>query len=334
MPSSVALPPPEPAPVLEPSSTPVPPPAPGPPPVPGPPSAPEPSPPSGPEPVRFGFLSGQSGDYFEWAPASLDGAQAAIGEINANGGVLGRAVELVVEDNLSTAEGSVAGYDRIREEIDVLGGLESVGALALLDTLAADGMPTMCPVCGSVELDTKAGNFLWRIAASNSTYGSIAAQLALEAGSSRVALLVQAEAPQEQFGFGAAADAFRRAWKRGAGGDITADVRFPPGQDSYEAQVEQAFAGDPEAVYIGAGPHADIPIIREYIARGYDATILVSPDLRVPDIAETASPADRADPGRAGHRRLRLPGVRGLRRRAPGVRGQTAANRFLRSQPV
>ena len=65
--------------------------------------APEPAlePPHTPEPVRFGFLTELSGRDAYVNPRSLDGARAAIGEINANGGVLGREVELVVEDSLS-----------------------------------------------------------------------------------------------------------------------------------------------------------------------------------------------------------------------------------------
>ncbi len=240
--------------------------------------------------IKFGFLNGLSGDYSSWGAPSQDGAEAAIGQINADGGILGREVELVVEDNRSTAEGAVSGYNRIREEIDALGGVESDGAVALLDTVAEDEMPTMCPACGTTELDTKGGNYIWRITASDTTYGIISAQLARDLGYTKVALLVQqtegAESP---------AEVFRDVWENKIGGEIVADVRFAPGSDSYQAEVEQAFAGNPEAVYIGAGPQAGIPILREYIARGYDATILVSPDLQVPDIAETAAdlPAGR-----------------------------------------
>ena len=235
-------------------------------------------------PVKFGFLAGLSGDFAVWGPPSLDGAEAAIGVINASGGVLGRDVELVVQDTQSTPEGAVTGYKRIREEIDALGGVESDGAVALLDTVAEDQMPTMCPACGTTVLDTEGGNFLWRISVSDTTFGVISAQLARDAGYGRVNMLVQQTEGTESL-----ANVFRDVWENKIGGEIGEDVRFQPGQDSYQAQVEQAFAGDPDAVYLGAGPQVGIPIIREYIARGYTAAILVSPDLQVPDIADVAS---------------------------------------------
>ncbi len=263
-----------------------------PPPVPEPPPAPEPEPPPEPAPargpVRFGFLNALSGRDAFLGPPSLDGARAAIGEINANGGVLGREVELVVEDTLSTVEGSVAGYNRTREEIDALGGLESNGAVALVGAVADDEMPTMCPTCGTTELDRKGGNYLWRLTPSDTTYGVVAAQLARDLGYTRVALLVQAAEPWQE-SLDATADAFRGAWEDGVGGETTAVVSFAPGRDSYQAEVQQVFEGDPEAVFLVAAYGEGAPIVREYIDGGYEATILVSPDLAVPEIAEVAA---------------------------------------------
>ena len=39
--------------------------------------------------IKFGFLNGLSGDYSPWGQPSLVGAEVAIDEINAAGGVLG-----------------------------------------------------------------------------------------------------------------------------------------------------------------------------------------------------------------------------------------------------
>ena len=182
---------PEPPPAAEPSPEPPPAaePSPEPPPAPGP--SPAPEPPLAWDPVRFGFLHALSGDYAFLGQPSLDGALAAIGEINANGGVLGREVELVVEDSLSTVAGSVAGYHRISAEIDALGGLEGNGAIALLDAVAVDEMPTMCPVCGTGELGALGGLYMWGFTASVTTDGVMAAQLARDLGYTRVALLVK-----------------------------------------------------------------------------------------------------------------------------------------------
>ena len=235
-------------------------------------------------PVKFGFLAALSDDHFDWGRPRQVGAETAIGVINAAGGVLGREAELVVENSFSTVEGAVTGYNRIREEIHALGGVESEGAVALLNTVAEDEMPTMCPACGMTVPDTEGGSYIWRITASDTSYGIISAELVSSLGYSWVAMLVQ-----QTEGTESPAVVFKDVWENKLGGKITADVRFQPGLDNYRTEIKQAMSGDPEAVYIGAGPRAGIPIIREYIARGYTATILVPPDLLVPDVAEAAA---------------------------------------------
>ena len=219
----------------------------------------------------------------------MDGARAAVGEINANGGVLGRAVELVVEDSRSTVEGSVAGYNRMRAEIDALGGLESNGAIALLEAVAEDELPSMCPTCGTSQLDGRRGNYLWSLIPSQATYGVVAAQLARDLGYSRVALLQQADPWAEWLV--PITDAFRGAWESGVGGEITAEVQFVTGSDSYTAEVQQVIEGNPEAVFLVAGFNDGNDIMAEVVDSDYEGTILVYPELAGNELAEIAAGA-------------------------------------------
>ena len=194
----------------------------------------------------------------------------------------------MVEDSLSDVEGSVAGYNRIRAEIDALGGLESNGAAALLDAVAEDEMPTMCPTCATARLDAKGGNYLWSLTPSLTTYGVVAAQLARDHGYSRVALLGQQAGPWEEW-LDATADTFRGAWQGGVGGEITAEVRFVPRRDSYTAEVQQVLEGNPEALFLIAAYGEGDVVISDLIDSGYEGTILVSPDLAAAEIAELAA---------------------------------------------
>ncbi|MCY3924697.1 MAG: ABC transporter substrate-binding protein [bacterium] len=231
--------------------------------------------------MRFGFLHPQSGDYAFLGQPSLDGARAAIGEINANGGVLGREVELVVEDSLSTAAGAVAGYNRISPEIDALGGLELYGAISLLNAVNGDEMPTMCPMCGTSELGVRGGLYMWGLTASFNTNGVVAAQLARDLGYTRVALLVRAYPWLDTL-----ANRFRGAWEYVVGGEITADVRIVSTLDGYSAKVQQVIEGDPEALFVVPGYDEGAAVMSEVIDSGYEGTILVSSYLAGNEIAE------------------------------------------------
>lgn len=236
--------------------------------------------PSG-EAIKLGMLIGVTGDYSPWYDPSKAGADVAIDEINAAGGVLGRPVELVVVDNLSTPEGAVQGFNQIVdvEAVDALGGVESDGAVANLQTIKELELPTMCPACGTSELDEAGGDYIFRITGSDTDGGIIAAQFARDSGFTNVAMLVQ-----NTEGASAPADVFKEVFES-TGGEIVADVRFDPGQASYQAQVDQAFADEPDAVYLGAGFEAGGIILQEWQRRGYGGNWLFSPDLIVPEIA-------------------------------------------------
>jgi branched-chain amino acid transport system substrate-binding protein len=236
-------------------------------------------------PIKFGMLIGVTGDYSPYYDVSKAGADVAIAEINEEGGVLGRPVELVVVDNKSTVEGAVQGFSQIVdvEGIHALGGPESDGAIANLQAIKDLQMPTICPACGTSELDQAGGDYIFRITGSDSDGGLINAQFARDAGYTRVAMLVQ-----NTEGASAPADVFKQVFTDIIGGEVVADVRFDPGLSSYQAQVDQAFADDPEAVYVGAGFEAGGIILQEWQRRGYGGTFLFSPDMVVPEISALA----------------------------------------------
>lgn len=232
--------------------------------------------------IKFGMLIGVTGDYAPYYDVSKAGADVAIAEINDAGGVLGRQVVLVVVDNKSTVEGAVQGFSQVVdvEGVHALGGPESDGAIANLQAIKDLQLPTICPACGTSELDEAGGDYIWRITGSDSDGGLIAAQFARDAGYTRVAMLVQ-----NTEGASAPADVFKQVFTDIIGGEVVADVRFDPGQSSYQAQVDQAFADEPEVVYVGSGFEAGGIILTEWQRRGYGGGFLFSPDMVVPEIA-------------------------------------------------
>lgn len=233
-------------------------------------------------PIQLGMMIGITGQYAPYTEASLPAADIAIEEINAAGGVLGRPVELVTVDNKSTVEGAVQALSQLIDVHDVvaIGGPESDGILASLDTLGENQIPTMCPLCGTSDLDTYSGGYVFRIGASDSDMGLISAQFAREMGFSRMAMLVQ-----NTEGTASPAEVFKQTFTEEVGGEIIADVRFEPGLATYQSQVDEAFQGEPDAVYMGAGFSEGGIILQEWQRRGYGGQWLFSPDSNVPEIA-------------------------------------------------
>jgi branched-chain amino acid transport system substrate-binding protein len=230
--------------------------------------------------IKFGWLNGITGDYSSYYEPSQAAVTLAIEEINDNGGVLGKKVELVTADNLSTVEGAVQGFSRLVdvENVVAVGGIESTGGLAILDSANELEIPVFCPGCGTPELDTGAGDYMFRITGSDSDGGTIAAQFARDQGVKRVAVMAQ-----NTEGMSEPADIFTTVFE-GSGGEVVADVRFNPGRSSYQAELAQAFDAKPDAVYLAAGHEAASVIFREWQRRGYGGKFFVSPDLVTPPI--------------------------------------------------
>jgi len=62
------------------------------------------------EPIRLGIVDELTGPQAEAGILTMKGVRLALDEINAAGGIMGRQVELVVEDTASTNPGTVLAY--------------------------------------------------------------------------------------------------------------------------------------------------------------------------------------------------------------------------------
>jgi ABC-type branched-subunit amino acid transport system substrate-binding protein len=230
--------------------------------------------------IVFGQLLGITGDYASFSPPAIEAAKIAVAEINEAGGIMGRDVKLVSEDNRTSVDGAVSGFSKLASvsKISVLGSLESDGQVALFDEIEKRQIPNICSSCGTTFLDEKGGNYSFRVTASDSDAGIIVAQVARDEGHGSMAMIVQntegASGPAE-----VAKDAFEKA-----GGTVTT-VSVEPGASSYNSEVAKAFADDPDVLYLAAGVESGLPILREIDRRGYDVPIFVSPDLITEDVA-------------------------------------------------
>ncbi len=225
--------------------------------------------------IVFGQLLGITGDYASFSPPAIAAAEIAVEEINEAGGVLERDVTFVAEDARSTVDGAIAGYQKIVsvDKAQVLGSLESDSIVALFDTITDQQLPTMCSSCGTTFLDDKGGEFFFRVTASDSDSGIIAAQLARDEGYKKMGMIVQ-----NTEGASAPAEVAEAAFSRIEGNEVSL-VTIEPGASSYAAEVDQVLAEDPDVLYVGAGIEAGLPVLREIDRRGYDVPIIVSPDL-------------------------------------------------------
>jgi branched-chain amino acid transport system substrate-binding protein len=75
----------------------------------------------GAEPLKIGMVSNLTGPAAEEGRYKIQGAKLAAEEVNKAGGVLGRPIELVIEDSQSTNPGTVLVFSKLAGDKDIPG---------------------------------------------------------------------------------------------------------------------------------------------------------------------------------------------------------------------
>ena len=98
------------------------------------------------EPIKIGVVSTLTGPYAEWGTFQVNGLQLALEDIKKAGGILGRPVELQIEDNASTNPGTVLAFTKLftdRAIKAIVGTIASTQIQAASPAIAKSGIPTM-----------------------------------------------------------------------------------------------------------------------------------------------------------------------------------------------
>jgi branched-chain amino acid transport system substrate-binding protein len=115
-------------------------------------------------PLRVGTSLPMSGERAQLGLATRRGYETWRDMVNADGGLLGRDVELVVRDNRSSEEVIAADYERLigqdKPEL-LLGSQSSVLNLPASEVAERSKMLYVCPSCGSADMFTRGLHYLF-----------------------------------------------------------------------------------------------------------------------------------------------------------------------------
>ena len=98
------------------------------------------------EPIKIGLMAESTGANADAGTYQVNGAKLALEEINKSGGVLGRPLELKIEDNQSSNPGSVLAVSKLASAGDLtalIGSVRSTQIQAVAPTVIKLGLPMM-----------------------------------------------------------------------------------------------------------------------------------------------------------------------------------------------
>lgn len=216
-------------------------------------------------PIRLGTLTPLTGAGGPYGPVMANCVRAVINEVNGAGGVLGRQVQLVSEDDQTNPE---AGVRAARKLIDV----DRVAAI--MGTWASSVTTAVAPLCweGRVFLATVSGadsitalphnGWLVRTQPNTTLQGRKFGEYALELGAKRVFFMApQTPFTQSQF------TNMKAALERG-GGAIELLV-YDANKPSLRTEVDQALRFRPDIIVMGGYTPDTTVLLRDVFRAGY-----------------------------------------------------------------
>ena len=205
------------------------------------------------QPVRIGFTAELTGKQSELGINLRNGVQMAVEEINDAGGINGRKIELIIEDDLGTPEGAVKAENKIIDAgvVAVIGHLTSNQTVEGYKVTQARGVVLFSGTASTSFLSGKKDLF-FRTEPSNEYFGrEFARYVRQQRGLSKIAIIYDkdndtySESMSEAF-----TDSFT-----GLGGEVTISLSFSGATSpDFSPIVAEMQASNPEGVYIIASP--------------------------------------------------------------------------------
>lgn len=128
------------------------------------------------QPIRIGFTAGITGRNAALGVDGRDGAILAVETINAAGGINGHPLELVIEDDLGTAEGAIAAdHALINADVTaIIGHMTSDASIASWPESKDSGMVFLSPTVSTPLLANQKDNFFRLIVTNDAPANSLA----------------------------------------------------------------------------------------------------------------------------------------------------------------
>lgn len=222
--------------------------------------------------IKVGTIMSISGVVSTYGIQTRDAIQMAIDEINAEGGVLGKQVELIVEDDEKNPEKSMNALIKLATKDKVpaiIGALTSDCTLAITKEAQQRNVLLFTPTSTN-DTVTDAGDLIFRACFKDSFQGSVMAQFAIETlGAQKGSVLYDMN---NDYSTGLT-KAFQETFES-FGGELVAIESYAGGDKDFNAQITKIKAADPDVLFIPDYYNTISLVIKQVSNQGLDVTML------------------------------------------------------------
>jgi len=214
--------------------------------------------PSGGDTIKIGEFASLTGKEATFGTSSHQGTKLAIEEINAAGGVLGKKLELLTEDNQSKAgePANIVNKLIFRDGVvAVLGEVASSRSLEAAPIAQAAQIPMISPASTNPKV-TEVGDYIFRVCFIDPFQGTVMANFATKTlKAQKVAILTDAKSDYSK----GLAKYFTEQFLKN-GGTIVSELSYNGGDKDFKGQLTTIKGAGPDAVFI-PGYYNDVALI-------------------------------------------------------------------------
>lgn len=239
--------------------------------------------------IKVGEYASLTGKEAAFGQSSHKGTVLAVEEINKAGGVLGKKIELISEDNQSKSGESATIVKKLitRDRVvAVLGEVASGRSLEAAPICQENKIPMISPSSTNPEV-TKKGDYIFRVCFIDPFQGKVMAKFAeTDLHAKNVAVLSDVAAA-----YSVGLSQFFKEKFTADGGKIVADQKYSSGDKDFKAQLTAIKAANPEAIFVpGYYTEAGL-IVRQARQLGIDVPLFGGDGWEAPELLQIGGDA-------------------------------------------
>ena len=203
----------------------------------------------------YGDLTGRTASFGQ---STRNGVEMAVDEINKAGGIMGRKVRVIVEDDqgepnkAATVVSKLVNQDKVHA---VLGEVASSNSLAAAPKAQEAKVPMISPSSTNPNV-TQVGDFIFRVCFIDPFQGDVMAKFAAKnLKATKAAILYDFNSDYSR----GLREFFTRSFKA-SGGQIVAEQSYTQGDRDFSGQLTQIRAANPDVIYV-PGYYGEVGVI-------------------------------------------------------------------------
>jgi branched-chain amino acid transport system substrate-binding protein len=219
--------------------------------------------------IVIGEYGSLTGDKATFGQMTHKGIELALEELNASGGLLGKKVRIIVEDDQGKPEEAANAVQKLVNQdrvVAVLGEVASSNSLAAAPICQAAKIPMVSPSSTNPKV-TETGDYIFRACFIDPFQGTVMSKFARNTlKAKKVAILTDAKS---DYSIGLA-QFFKKDFLAN-GGQIVAEKAYSAGDSDFSAQLTAIRAASPEAIFV-PGYYTEAALIAKQ-ARGLNIPV-------------------------------------------------------------